>query len=48
MRKSMLTWIIGGVLMSSCGTYTGEGAATGAAFGSILGSAIGVVMTWVL
>ena len=27
--------------MSSCGTYTGEGAATGAAFGSILGSAIG-------
>jgi len=41
MRKSMLTWIIGGVLMSSCGTYTGEGAATGAAFGSILGSAIG-------
>ena len=41
MKKSMLTWIIGGVLMSSCGTYTGEGAATGAAFGSILGSAIG-------
>ena len=41
MKKSMLTWIIGGLLMSSCGTYTGEGAATGAAFGSILGSAIG-------
>ena len=41
MKKIMLTWIISGLLMSSCGTYTGEGAATGAAFGSILGSAIG-------
>jgi len=29
------------LLMSSCGTYSGQGAATGAAFGSILGSAIG-------
>lgn len=41
MKKSMLTWLIGGLLLSNCGTYTGEGAATGAAFGSILGSAIG-------
>lgn len=32
---------MGGLLLSNCGTYTGEGAATGAAFGSILGSAIG-------
>lgn len=29
------------LLMSSCATYAGQGAATGAAFGSILGSAIG-------
>lgn len=29
------------LLMSSCGTYTGDGAATGGYFGAILGSAIG-------
>ena len=29
------------MLVSSCGTYTGQGAYTGATFGSILGSAIG-------
>lgn len=29
------------LLLSSCGTYTGEGAYAGATFGSILGSAIG-------
>lgn len=29
------------LLMSSCGTYAGEGAATGGYFGAILGSAIG-------
>ena len=34
--------LVGSVLlMSSCGTYTGEGAYAGATFGSILGSAIG-------
>jgi uncharacterized protein YcfJ len=41
MKKSLLIGLVSGLLMSSCGTYTGEGAATGAAFGSILGSAIG-------
>jgi len=41
MKKIALTLIGSVLLMSSCGTYTGEGAATGAAFGSILGSAIG-------
>ena len=29
------------VLLSSCGTYTGQGAATGGWFGSMIGSAIG-------
>ena len=29
------------LLMSSCGTYTGEGAIVGAQFGTILGSAVG-------
>ena len=29
------------VLLSSCGTYTGQGAFAGATFGSVLGSAIG-------
>ncbi len=29
------------LLLSSCGTYTGQGAYTGAAIGSVLGSAIG-------
>mgnify|MGYP002627288496 FL=1 len=41
MKKMLLTLMGSVLLMSSCGTYTGEGAATGAAFGSILGSAIG-------
>lgn len=41
MKKTLLTLMGSVLLMSSCGTYTGEGAATGAAFGSILGSAIG-------
>ena len=41
MKKSLLIGLMSGMLMSSCGTYTGEGAATGAAFGSVLGSAIG-------
>ena len=29
------------LLLSSCGTYTGEGAYAGATFGSIIGAAIG-------
>lgn len=41
MKKIALTLIGSVLLMSSCGTYAGDGAATGAAFGSILGSAIG-------
>ena len=41
MKKIALILMSSMLLMSSCGTYTGEGAATGAAFGSILGSAIG-------
>lgn len=40
--KKVLMILTGSVLlMSSCGTYTGEGAYAGATFGSILGSAIG-------
>ena len=41
MKTKMLLMISGVLFVSSCGTYTGQGAATGAAFGSILGSAIG-------
>jgi len=41
MKKTLFTVICVGLLLNSCGTYTGQGAATGAAFGSILGSAIG-------
>ena len=41
MRKVVLALMSCLLLVSSCGTYTGEGATTGAAFGSILGSAIG-------
>ena len=41
MRKVVLALMSCLLLLSSCGTYTGEGATTGAAFGSILGSAIG-------
>ena len=40
--KKTCVWIVCSVLLvSSCGTYTGQGAATGASFGSVLGSAIG-------
>ena len=40
--KKVILMLTGSVLlMSSCGTYTGQGAYAGATFGSILGSAIG-------
>jgi len=41
MKKLFFALISSVILMSSCGTYAGQGAASGAAFGSILGSAIG-------
>lgn len=41
MKRSIICLVSGTLLLSSCGTYTGSGAATGATFGSILGSAIG-------
>ncbi len=41
MKKIALSLMSCVLLISSCGTYSGQGAATGAAFGSILGSAIG-------
>lgn len=41
MKKCIIYLVSGALLISSCGTYTGSGAATGATFGSILGSAIG-------
>lgn len=41
MKKGIIYLAAGALLLSSCGTYTGSGAATGATFGSILGSAIG-------
>lgn len=40
--KRIGIWVIGAaLLLSSCDTYTGQGAAVGGTFGSILGSAIG-------
>lgn len=41
MKKYMLFLALSVVMLSSCGTYTGQGAYAGATFGSILGSAIG-------
>ena len=41
MRKSVLILIVSVLLLTSCGTYTGEGAANGAFFGSMIGSMIG-------
>ena len=41
MKKSMMALTASAVLLSSCGTYTGQGAFAGATFGSVLGSAIG-------
>lgn len=41
MKKGVI-WMLGVLLlMSSCGTYEGQGAVTGGSFGAILGSAIG-------
>lgn len=41
MKKSLVLSIGVLLLLSSCGTYTAEGATTGGWFGSIIGSAIG-------
>lgn len=41
MKKGILLTLCAAMALSSCGTYTGSGAATGATFGTILGSAIG-------
>jgi hypothetical protein len=41
MKKNLIIFAIAAFTLSSCGTYTGAGAANGAYFGSVLGSAIG-------
>lgn len=41
MKKVVVILVCAVVLLSSCGTYTGQGAATGGWFGSMIGSAIG-------
>lgn len=41
MKNTLMALIASAVLLSSCGTYTGQGAYVGGSFGSILGSAIG-------
>ena len=41
MKKNVLWLLCSLVLLTGCGTYTGQGAATGGTFGAILGSAIG-------
>ena len=41
MRKTLVLSVGALLLLSSCGTYTAEGAYTGGTFGSIIGSAIG-------
>lgn len=41
MKKGLLLLVSAMVLLSSCGTYTAQGAATGGWFGSMIGSAIG-------
>lgn len=41
MKKNILLLMCPLVLLTGCGTYTGQGAATGGTFGAILGSAIG-------
>lgn len=41
MKKTLLTLSLLTLLLSSCGTYTGQGAFVGAQFGTILGSAVG-------
>lgn len=41
MKKGLLILVSAMMLLSSCGTYTAQGAATGGWFGSMIGSAIG-------
>ena len=41
MKKTLVVSVCGLLLLSSCGTYTGQGAYVGGSFGSIIGSAIG-------
>ena len=41
MKKTIITLSLCALLLSSCGTYTGQGAYVGAQFGTILGSAVG-------
>jgi hypothetical protein len=41
MKKLLVISVSAMLMLSSCGTYTGSGAATGGYFGSIIGSAIG-------
>ena len=41
MKKLLVISVSTMLMLSSCGTYTGSGAATGGYFGSIVGSAIG-------
>jgi hypothetical protein len=41
MKKLLVISVSAMLILSSCGTYTGSGAATGGYFGSIIGSAIG-------
>ena len=41
MKKGLFILVSAMILLSSCGTYTGQGAATGGWFGSMIGSAIG-------
>ena len=41
MKKGLVILVSAMVLLSSCGTYTADGAATGGWFGSMIGSAIG-------
>lgn len=41
MKKTIIAFSLCVLLLSSCGTYTGQGAYVGAQFGTILGSAVG-------
>lgn len=41
MKKTIIAFSLLALLLSSCGTYTGQGAYIGAQFGTILGSAVG-------
>ena len=43
MRKTVLILMVSLLMMTSCGTYTAEGAATGGYFGAMIGSMIGGV-----